>query len=268
MIRSNKNLVLLLSLPLSVLVTVASLAGLTVPALYAQETPDWIAQAAAQDAVDLLLLVPILTITSLFVYRQERLAEPLWGGALLYLIYTFLIYSFSVHFNALFLVYVTALGLAVYGFIYFLILQHRQPTIKGMMDQRPAKIIATYFLVIAALFYFLWLAEVVPATLQGYTPATIVSAGLLTNPVHVIDLSVFLPGTFITGILLFRRHPLSLILAPVLLVFFVLMDATIAVIMIVQFTRLGTANPIVVVIMAVLALVSGALLSWMLRKSY
>lgn len=266
--RSNQNFVLLLSLPLSVLVTVASLAGLISPTLYVEETPDWMAQAVAQDAVDLLLLVPILTITSLFVYREERLAAPIWGGALLYLIYTFLIYSFSVHFNALFLVYVTSLGLSVYGFIYFLILQHRQPTIKGLMDQRPAKVIGTYFLVIATLFYFLWLSDVIPATLQGYTPATISSAGLLTNPVHVIDLSIFLPGIFITGILLFKRHPVSIILAPVLLVFFVLMDVTIAVIMIVQFTRLGTSNPVVMVIMPILAVVSGVLLSWMFRKSY
>lgn len=268
MTHARRNLVLLLSLPLAVLVAVASLAGLLAPTLYAQETPDWMAQAAAQDAVDLFLLVPILTISSLFVYRQERLAEPVWGGALLYLIYTFLIYGFSVHFNSLFLVYVTVLGLAVYGFIYFLILQHRQPTIKGLMDQKPARIIAIYFLSIAALFYLLWLSEVVPASLQGYTPATIASAGLLTNPVHVIDLSIFLPGIFITGILLLKRHSLSLILAPVLLVFFVLMDATIAVIMIVQFTRLGTANPVVMVIMPMLALISGVLLSWMLRKSY
>jgi hypothetical protein len=136
------------------------------------------------------------------------------------------------------------------------------------MGQWPAKIIAIYFLVIAALFYSLWLSEVVPASLQGYTPATIVSAGLLTNPVHVIDLSIFLPGIFITGLLLFKRHPLSLILAPVLLAFFVLMDITIAVIMIVQYTRLGTSNPVVMVAMSTLALISGALLSWMLRKSY
>ncbi len=268
MTHIQKKLVLLLSLPLSALVTIASLAGLLSPTLYGQETLDWMAQATAQDAVDLFLLVPILTITALFVYRQERLAEPIWGGALLYLVYTFLIYSFSVHFNALFLVYVTALGLAVYVFIYFMKLQHSQPTIKGLTDQRPARIIASYFLVIALLFYVLWLSEVVPATLHGYTPATIVSAGLLTNPVHVIDLSIFLPGIFITGLLLFKHHPLSLILAPVLLAFFVLMDITIAVIMIVQYTRLGTYNPVVMVIMPILALVSGILLSWMLRKSY
>jgi hypothetical protein len=268
MTRTQKNLVLFLSMPLAVLVAVASMMGLLSPDIYVKETPDWVAQAVAQDAMDLFLVVPLMTIAALFVYRQERLAEPIWGGSLLYLIYTFIIYSFSVHFNVMFLVYVLALGLSAYSFLYFMILQRMQPTIKGMMDQRPARFIGIYFLVIAVLFYGLWLAEVVPAVIGGYTPATVTTAGLFTNPVQAVDLSFFLPGIFITGILLLRQHTLAMILAPVLLVFFVLMDITITVIMAVQYTRGSVVSPAVMIVMTILALVSAVCLSWLLRKSY
>jgi len=268
MTRIRRNLVLILTLPLAALVAVASLGGLLSPNVYAQESSDWTAQAVAQDAVDLFLVVPILTIASLFVFRQERLAEPVWGGSLLYLIYTFIIYGFSVHFNVLFLVYIAVLGLSAYGFIYFMILQHHQPAIKGLIDQRPAKVIGIYFLVIAVLFYGLWLAEIIPANVGGYTPATVETAGLFTNPVQVIDLAFFLPGIFIIGILLLRQHRLGMILTPVLLVFFVLMDITITVILVVQYTRLGTINPVVMIIMSTLAVVSGTMLTWLLKKSY
>lgn len=265
---SDKSIVLAFTIPLSILVTVASLGGLLSPTLYTQETMDWMAQATAQDAVDLFLVVPILSVASLFVSRRERMAEPIWGGSLLYLAYTFLIYCFSIHFNSFFLVYIGTLGLSIYGLIYFMIRQHRQPAVKGLVDRRPAQFIGIYFLVIAILFFGLWLAEVIPATLGGFTPASVKNAGLVTNPVQVIDLSFFLPGIFIMGVLLLRSHRWALILAPVLLVFFVLMDITIVVIMIVQSMRLGTTNPVAMAMMSALTLLSGSCLLWMMRKSY
>jgi hypothetical protein len=266
--RAHKTSILAFSIPLIALVGISSIAGLLLPALYEKETADWISQSTTQDAVDLFLLLPILTISSLFAYRQERLAEPIWGGSLLFLIYTFVIYCFNIHFNSLFLVYVAILGLSTYGFLYFLNRQFHQPTVKGLTSEMPVKVIGNYFLVIALLFYGLWLMEVLPASVQGYSPRALIEAGLFTNPVHVIDLSFFLPAIFITGIFLLRRKSVGFIIAPVLLVFFVLIDITIAVIMTVQSTTSGQNNSAAIGVMALLAVVSGGFLTWFLRKSY
>lgn len=254
---------LLISLPLVLAVAQASLSGLLFPETYAQETTDWKMQAVAQDAVDLFLVLPLLTISSLFVFHNQRFAQPIWGGALLYLVYTFLIYGFNVHFNSMFLVYVAALGLSAYGFIAFMRLPSANKTIN---TNGPRKVIGLYFIIIAAAFYLLWLADIIPSIRDGVTPASVLKAGLVTNPVHVIDLSFFLPGIFIIGVMFLQHHPIALKLAPVLLVFFVLMDITIAVIALVQ----GSNAPLGYILagsMSILTLASGLLLSWLMNSS-
>jgi hypothetical protein len=259
----SRRYVLIICLPLVLAVAVASLAGLLFPETYAAETPDWTAQAVAQDAVDLFLVLPLLTISTLFVFHGQRLAQPVWGGTLFYLIYTFIIYAFDVQFNSMFLVYVAALGLSAYGFIAFM----RLPSaVKTIHSNNPPKVIGWYFIAIALVFNVLWLSEIIPSIRDGVTPATILKAGLATNPVHVIDLSFLLPGIFIVGVLMLRHQPIALKLAPVLLVFFVLMDITIAVIVVVQGNN-EVATFLIPGLMALLALASGILLSWLMSRS-
>jgi hypothetical protein len=77
------------------------------------------------------------------------------------------------------------------------------------------------------LFALLWLAEVVPSLLEGNTPASVRAAGLLTNPVHVLDLAIALPGLVLVGVLLLRGLKAGLIWAPALLVFIIAMAAAI-----------------------------------------
>lgn len=66
----------------------------------------------------------------------------------------------------------------------------------------------------------LWLAEEVPAVLSGRIPATVADAGLLTNPIHVLDLAIVLPGAVLTGTLLLRRRPWGFVLGAYFLVKF------------------------------------------------
>src|SRR6185295_1303389 len=89
------------------------------------------------------------------------------------------------------------------------------------------KLTGIYFIALSAVFYFLWLSEIVPAVINNKVPSSLIEVGLFTNPVHVIDISIFLPGMFITGILVLREKPLGYLLAPALLSFFILMDITI-----------------------------------------
>ena len=98
---------------------------------------------------------------------------------------------------------------------------------RNVETSRLTKTIGIYFLVVAMLFYFLWLTEVIPAMLQDTIPKSLTDVGLPTNGVHVIDLAIILPAIFLTGVLLLKRKPLASALAPAVLTFFVLMDITI-----------------------------------------
>ena len=188
------------SVLLSVLIVFGSVIGLLIPDSYSGETGDWAAQALAQDAINLFLIAPFLLLVSFFAYHRNATAYLLWGGTLAYVIYTFLIYCFAVHFNPLFLCYCLVLGISAYSFVFFLIEQVRNPTIRHLSDKNPARVIAIYFIIIACSFCALWLSEIIPALMSAVTPPSLSLLGLFTNPVHVIDLSLLLPGVFLTAI--------------------------------------------------------------------
>src|SRR6476660_2019568 len=102
MITNNqRKKVIVLTLPLAVLISIASWVGLFTENFYYKETPNWISQAIGQDAIDLFLVTPLLLITAFLAIKNEK-AFLLWGGTTLYIVYTFVIYCFDVHFNGLF----------------------------------------------------------------------------------------------------------------------------------------------------------------------
>lgn len=260
----GKN-ILGLSLPLSVLLITVSCVGLLTPNFYSAETLNWQAQSIGQDMIDLFFITPCLLVTSVLAYKHNRAATMIWGGVVLYLTYTFVLYCFDVHFNKLFLLYCLCLGLSFYSLVYFLFTNHKVGKVHHE-NKHVTRFIGLYFIVIALLFYFLWLSEIVPATIQNTIPKSVTDAGLFTNGVQVIDLAVILPAIFISGILLLKGISLGYILTPIILTFFVLMDITIAMLAIVMKIKGVESDLVLSVIMSVLALVSLALLIWYLKR--
>lgn len=250
--------VLKVSVPLILLLIFVSLAGLLYPEIYKSASPNWLAQSVGQDAVDLFLVVPVLIIGTIFSFNSHRVAVYLWLGTLLYLVYTFLIYCFVVRFNPLFIPYCLILGTSFFAFIWFF--AGNKARFYGRTDNKLLNIVGIYFIVISVLFYSLWLIEVIPATLNNETPASVREAGLFTNPVHVLDLSLFLPATFMIGILALRRTSLSTILSPVLLTFFILMDLTIAALSVMMAFRGVGGNYTLAIVMMCLAIFTALLL--------
>lgn len=227
--------ILKVSIPLILLVTAVSSAGLFYPQVYRAATPSWLAQSIGQDAVDMFLIVPVLIIGTIYSFRDHRIGLYLWLGTLLYLVYTFLIYCFTVRFNPLFIPYCLILGISFFSLVWFFSGDKRR--FYGNTGNKILGIVGIYFIVIAVAFYSLWLVEIIPATINNDIPASTRDAGLFTNPVHVIDLSLFLPASFIIGIMALRRSLLATILSPVLLTFFILMDLTIAALSIIMVTK-------------------------------
>lgn len=252
--------ILVLSLPLITGVIWVSSFGLFTPDFYAQETTNWRAQSIGQDLIDLLLIAPVLIISTWLVIRDNKAGLDIWAGTNLYLIYTFAIYAFTIRFNNLFILYCINLGLAFYSMLLFLFWQTQQPAPPKKPLPGSAKWTGYYLALMAILFYALWLMDVIPAILRHTVPASLAEAGLRTNPVHVIDLSIFLPGMFLTGILLLRNHTLGWIMTPVILVFTILMNATIGGLMIVMDHYGLAANRILMGIMFALAIFSLLLL--------
>ena len=261
-----KKIVRGLSLSNAVLVVWVSVSGLLIPGFYSSETINWQAQAIGQDAIDLFLISPVLIITTILAARKNNIAFLLWGGVNLYIIYTYIIYCFDIHFNSLFIIYCLVLGLSFYSFMYFLFSQIKKPITNEIFHRPVVKIIEVYFLIISCLFCFLWLSEIVPAIIHYRIPKSVIESGLFTNPVQVIDLSIVLPGFFLTSIFLTKKKPLALLFVPCILVFCVLMDITIGWLIIVMKSKGVEASYFITIIMGVLSLISVILLIFYLRS--
>lgn len=224
--------VLRLSVVDALLVLIASASGILLKSIYARETPSWALQAIAQDIVNLVAVV-VLCIAAYFVNKGSVKAFLVWSGVLLYLLYAYAIYAFDVHFNRLFLVYVTILGLSFYALIGSLIQMHLNSLQAYFTANTRARLVSVFLLALGIVFYLLWLREEIPALMTGSIPSSITEANLPTNPVHVLDLGLYLPAILITGLLLWRRNLLGYLLAGPLLVFSVLMGTAILVIFLV-----------------------------------
>lgn len=231
------------------LVAVASLGGLLSTTTYAGETASISAQCLGQDWFDLLLVAPLLALST----GPSRRARLVLGGAFAYTAYTFSIYAFSIHFNALFLVYCAALGLSVYG----LAATCRSCGDVSGWTARPVarRLVGGLQLGIAAAFALLWLADIVPALAAGRAPLSVSKEGLLTNPVHVLDLSLALPALALSGVALWRGRPLGSLLSPILLTLSTLMSLSIGAMMVSASVR-GTASDSAVAV--VFVFVAGA----------
>lgn len=218
------------------LVAVTAYCGLFIAGTYSPETSSWYVQSIGQDIVDLFIIVPVLVITGM-VLPKRKIFPVIFAGTELYIIYTFLIYCFSLHFNYLFLVYCSVLGLSVYSFIYCLAFFNLTEAKNWNNERVPVKLIGIYLIAKGILFYFLWLSDIIPAILHNTIPAVIAENGLFTNPVYVIDISLILPGFIIAGINLMKRISIGFLLAPVMLLFGALMSVSIAVLVVVMNQR-------------------------------
>ncbi|MGH8945005.1 MAG: hypothetical protein ACRDVL_02515 [Acidimicrobiia bacterium] len=203
-------------MPIAVLAIAASAAGILLESVYTKETDNWAGQAVGQDVAN-LIAYPALLLLALAAGRGSLRAYLAWTGVLAYSVYAYAIYAFSVHFGPLFLVYVAVFGLSIYALVGGLASIDPERVKESFTSRTPLRTASTVLIAIGAVFYLLWLSEVIPATLGNATPQSLVEAGLPTNPVHVLDMAVLLPATMLAGVLLTKRREWGYCLAPLLL---------------------------------------------------
>jgi hypothetical protein len=250
------GIITILTILLAISLTIVSCYGAFVTTTYARETPSMAAQGIGQDMADLFFVVPLLLISLVFIRRNNIVAFYIFGGTLFYILYSFVIYSFGVHFNSLFLLYCLTLGLSLYAFILFMNMAGSLNVRDWFHEKMPTGITGIYLLLISMMFYFLWLKEIVPALLTNTIPKSVSDYRLLVNPVHVIDLAVALPGLIIASVLLMKKHRLGYLLAPVALVFIILMAIALAVMVLAMKYKGINEDASVAVIFIVIACIS------------
>ncbi len=224
-------------------VTLTSLLGIFWKKTYIQETANWASQALGQDIANILVVI-VLIISSYYLNKKSLRAYFVWLGCYLYLLYAFAIYSFAIHFNYLFLVYVAILGLSFYVPLSSMLEIKLKKIFKILNKNKQAQKARQLLITIAVLFSFLWLSEIAPVLFSFEKPEILQDTGLLTNPVHVLDLAFILPGMIIVSQIIKKRKGLGLFFAVPFMVFAATMGIGIVSLFIVSCLQNNIAFPL------------------------
>lgn len=208
---------------LAALIAVSAAAAIGDPEVYSGETLNWKAQALAQDWVNLILVAPLIVLSSIPALRHSIAGKLVLAGFLTANLYSYVIYAFFIHFGRLFPLYTAILGLSLYLLIYLLSSLDAGEIMRRFAGKRATHTVAAMLTVIGMLFFLTWSGQIYSELASGPPYSSLQETGLFVNPVHVLDLAAFLPALIVAGICLFRGKPLGFLLAlPLLIALFVL----------------------------------------------
>ncbi len=250
----------------ALLMALASRAGIFVEGVYAKEASYWAAQAVGQDLANLFVVFPVMIVSVWLAGRGSFRGVLVLVGTLVYVVYSYILYAFFVHFGPWFPVYVAALGCAFYalaGNVSHLIRSDVSPWFGTRV---PVRAPSVFLMIFGVMFAVLWIGEIVPALLAGRAPQGIEEARLPVNPVHVLDLAFVLPGMMATSVMLWRRRPAGYLLAVPLLVFSAVMGVAIEAMAGVMYVSEIAVPAAMIVTVGAVTLISLALAVWYLRQ--
>lgn len=217
--------------------------------VYGGETLVLADAAIAQDVVTVLLAGPALLVAARRASAGSVAATLVALGVMSFLAYNYAIYCFSITFGPLFLPWTVLRGTSTFLLLAGLWQAHRQRHGRWVS---PRMLVSVPLCVVAATFAALWLLQIGRDTLDGSGSASAGEWDVPTNPVHVLDLAFFLPAAFAAGWFLRSGRQWALVLAPVMLAFFVLTSVPIIVTPVVAAVRghdatWGAAGPVTVI---------------------
>lgn len=258
-----KNVWLWLTIPIAILLMIAAGAGVFLSNVY-RDNPSLIAQAVGQDFISLVVVLPILIISAVFASRGSLRARFVWLGVLAYLVYTYASFAFDLRFNSLFMVYVALLGCSLYALIGGLSTANMAEIKTYFTEKTPVKAVSIYLAVIAVLFYFIWLSEIVPAIIAGKIPQNIQDSGTPSNAVYVLDMAWILPAFAIAAVNLWHKEKLGYMLAGTLLPLLTLLILAVVGMLILQIWEgLAVVGPNAVIFGLLLAITLGMFIWYM-----
>lgn len=188
-----------------------SLSGLLLPGQY--RDVDWIkATWAGNDAVTLVVAVPLLLAGMVLANRGSVRGQLLWLGTVGYAAYNYAFYLFGAALNAFFLLYVAAVVLAVTLFIVALGQLDVAGLSQAFRPTTPVRTIGGALVVIgiglAAVWIAMWAAYVFAGRPTPVEPEAF-------QVVAALDLAVMVPALTVGGVLIWRRQPWGYVIAAI-----------------------------------------------------
>lgn len=195
-IKGSLVLLYVLTLLITLLMTVVSAAGLLYrTVLYASE--ELIHAFLANDVANLLIVLPLLLVSPWLALRGNLVGLLFWPGALLFVLYTYIIYVFAMPLNAAYLPYLALVMLSLYSLICLLTRIDRDAIQRRLTGAVPERLAGGVLTLLGILFFLLVIGSI---SSTAISQASIADTELA---LHVADFLVA-PAWVICGVLLFR----------------------------------------------------------------
>ena len=225
---------------------VSSLLGLFRQGHYA-EPAEALLRIYAQDAVLLVVGVPVLVVGLWWARRGSIRGRLVWLGALAYMTYMWTHYAFVIAYNDFFLGYVALFGLSVFTLLSGVVTTDATRIYESAHDEVSTAVYGGFLAVVAVALGFMWLFEIVPATIAGEQPPAIIQLGPEAAHTYVIDLGLLVPSLAIASVWVRQERPWGYVLTGVLLVFAGLIAPTLTAITVIDlFEGVEIALPVLV----------------------
>lgn len=236
------------SLLVALLTVAASILGLVYRAA-AYPTEDLLGSSVANDIVNLALGVPFLVGSMALAWRGRLLGLLFWPGALLYVLYNEIAYTFALPLNGVFPLHLALVVLSAYTVIGLVAAIDGRAVQQWLEVAVPTRVTGGILAGLGLLFLGLVAGTLLNALL-GRAPVTEVTLGT-----QVAD-AIIVPTWILGGLLLWRRTALGYV-AGLGLLFqaSMLFVAVIAVVLLRPLVSTVPLNPADVVVLAVMGLV-------------
>ncbi|MEM6348117.1 MAG: hypothetical protein AAF927_29820 [Bacteroidota bacterium] len=208
-----------LTLPLLLLLGLEAYWGAFDPSTYQAESTALTTHLGWQGRLNLFVVIPLLGLSLWQMHRQNARWILCFGGVIFYSLYQAFCYAFGLHFNSLFIIYCLHLALSFYLFVFFTRKASRLEISTLFRESAPLKWIGGFLILMALLFYSIWLSELIPALRNASLPASLAQQDLRVNPRHVLDLGIVLPSMLVLGILLMRKHGMGYLVSAIFLLY-------------------------------------------------
>jgi hypothetical protein len=156
--------------------------------------------------VILLVGIPVLAAAMDRTSHGSARGLVVWLGTLPYLLYQAVLFCFATPLNNLFLVYIAYLGLALWSLVLLLRATDLRAFDTRVALAMPTRLIAGFALTVVVLNASAWLARSIPAVLSSEPTTMLKGTGLLTNPIIVQDLAIWLPLLAAAALACWRRE--------------------------------------------------------------
>ncbi len=212
-VKGSLTWVYRLSALVAVLLAITSVGGLIFgPRGLYQSDPFLLTVFLGQDAVSLVVGLPLL-LGALWLTRRGSLhGLLLWSGALFYVAYSYFFYVVGVQFGPLFLAHIALVSASGYALLILLSRLDAEAIRARFGPELPVRLIGGFMVVAGVLFAAMWIGDVIRRLAAGEP------LGEVQRFVYVADLTVALPAMVAVGVGLWRRLSWGYALAGLLLI--------------------------------------------------